>query len=136
MKNNFFGYVFILFIVIIMGFAIYIVKVKNADKNSNENLTLTNDTAEIEKGNEMTLAISNFDTINPIITNNKKVQDIDRLIYEPLINITEDYRLEYALATECAKNSNNSYIIKLRQAVKWSDGSKFTSDDVKFTIDK
>lgn len=135
MKNNIFGYIFILFIIIIMGFAIYRVKIQNGDKeeNNSETSAVSND---VKKGTGMTLAISNFDTINPLITSNKKVQDTDRLIYEPLLGITEDFKLDYVLATECAKNSANTYIIKLRQAVKWSDGSKFTSDDVKFTIDK
>lgn len=136
MKNNIFGYIFILFIIVIMGFAIYRVKIQNADKNTDNGVSSTANTQEVEKGKEITLAISDFDNINPIITSNKKVQDINRLIYEPLINITEDYNIEYTLAQECAKNSNNIYIIKLRQGVKWSDGSKFTSDDVKYTIDK
>ena len=135
MRNNFFGYIFIIFIVIILGFAIYRVKIQ--DKSEDENNTNKSSvTGEVEKGKELTLAISNFDSINPIITSNKKIQDIDRLVYEPLIGITDDYKLDYVLAKECAKTSGNTYIIKLRQAVKWSDGTKFTSDDVKFTIDK
>lgn len=135
MRNNFFGYIFLVFIIIILGFAIYKVKVQNKSDEEN-NTSKTSITGEIEKGTEMTLAISNFDNINPIITSNKKIQDIDRLIYEPLIGITEDYKLDFILAKECAKMSGNTYIVKLRQAVKWSDGTKFTSDDVKFTIDK
>ena len=135
MKNNIFGYLFILFIIFIMGFAIYRVKIQNGDKNTETGSSGTVNTQEVQKGKEITLAVSEFDNINPIITSNKKVQDIDRLIYEPLVNITEDYNIEYTLAQECAKNSNNIYIIKLRQGVKWSDGSKFTSDDVKYTID-
>lgn len=136
MKNNIFGYLFVVFIIAIMGFAIYRVKIQNGDKNAEAGSSGTVGSQEVQKGTEMTLAISEFDSINPIITSNKKVQDIDRLIYEPLVNITEDYNIEYTLAQECAKNSNNIYIIKLRQGVKWSDGSKFTSDDVKYTIDK
>ena len=34
MKNNIFGYVFVLFIIVIMGFAIYRVKIQNGDKNT------------------------------------------------------------------------------------------------------
>ncbi len=135
MRNNFFGYIFLVFIIIILGFAIYKVKIQNKSNEEN-NTSKSSITGEIEKGKEMTLAISNFDTINPIITANRKVQDIDRIIYEPLIGVTEDYKLDYILAKECAKMSGNTYIVKLRQAVKWSDGAKFTSDDVKFTIDK
>lgn len=35
-----------------------------------------------------------------------------------------------------AKQSDNSYLIKLRENVKWSDGQRFTAEDVKFTIDR
>ncbi len=136
MKNNLFGYIFILFIIIIMGFAIYRVNVQNAGNNENNSSSSNSNAQEVEKGTEMTLAISNFDTINPIITTNKRVQEITKIIYEPLINISADYKLEYTLATEVAKNANNIYIIRLRQGVKWSDGTRFTSDDVKYTIDR
>ena len=135
MRNNIFGYIFILFAVVIIGFAIYIVSSQNKNKNENGN-SKTDTIQELEKGTEMTLAISEFDTINPIITTNKKVQDIDKLIYEPLIDITEDYKLRYVLASECAKSSEKTYILRLRQGVKWSDGTKFTSDDVQYTINR
>ena len=136
MKNNIFGYIFILFIIAIMGFAIYRVQIRDNKTETDENKLSSTSIQDVKKGTEMTLGISNFDTINPIITKNKRIQDIDKLIYEPLINVTEDYKLDYVLARECAKSTNNSYIVKLRQGVKWSDGSKFTSDDVKFTIDR
>ena len=129
-------YVFIIFIVIMMIYAFYKVKIQKKDLDDTGNSITQSNSQEIQKSKEITLAIPEFDTINPIITTNKKVQDIDRLIFEPLINITENYKKEYCLAKECAKTANNTYIIKLREAVKWSDGSKFTSDDVKFTIDK
>ncbi len=77
-----------------------------------------------------------FDTINPILSNNKNVQDITKLIYDPLVTLTSDYKAEPSLAKEWAKQSDNSYLIKLRENVRWSDGQKFTSEDVKFTIDR
>ena len=135
MKNNIFSYIFILFIIIIMVYAFYKVRIQNVEDSKEDNTEISS-VQELEKGKEMTLAISEFDTINPIISNNKKVQNIDRLIFEPLINITEDFKLDYTLASECAKISANTYVIKLRAGVKWSDGQKFTSDDVKFTIDR
>lgn len=135
MRNNIFGYIFVLFIIGILGFAIYKVKVQNGDDEDFKGTSVTS-SQEVQKGTEMTLAISEFDTINPIITNNRKVQDIDRIVYEPLIGITDDFKIEYILAVECANISANTYVIKLRQGVKWSDGTKFTSDDVKYTIDR
>lgn len=77
-----------------------------------------------------------LDTINPIISNNKNVQDISKLIYEPLVTLTSDYKAEPCLATEWAKQSDNSYLIKLRENVKWTEGQRFNSEDVRFTIDR
>lgn len=77
-----------------------------------------------------------LDTINPILSNNKNVQDISKLIYDPLVTLTVDYKAEACLAKEWAKQSDNSYLIKLRENVKWSDGQRFTSEDVRFTIDR
>ena len=65
-----------------------------------------------------------------------KMQTVTKLIYEPLVNLTSDYKAEPCLAKEWAKQSDNSYLIKLRENVRWSDGQSFTADDVKFTIDR
>ena len=64
------------------------------------------------------------------------MQDIDKLIYEPLVNLTSDYKAEPCLATEWAKQSDNSYLVKLRENVRWSSGQRFTAEDVRFTIDR
>ncbi len=58
------------------------------------------------------------------------------MIYDPLVTLTSDYKAEPCLAKEWAKQSDNTYLIKLRENVRWSDGQKFTSEDVKFTIDR
>src|SRR5699024_2817092 len=59
-----------------------------------------------------------------------------KLIYEPLVNLSADYKAEPCLATEWAKQNDNSYLIKLRENVRWADGQRFTSEDVRFTIDR
>ena len=84
----------------------------------------------------MTIGVAELDTINPILSKNQNVQNISRLIYEPLVNLSTDYKPEQALAIEWAKQDATTYIIKLREGVKWSDGKDFTADDVKFTIDR
>ena len=62
--------------------------------------------------------------------------NIDKLIFEPLMNITYDYKLEYCLATEWSKISDTSYIIKIDSNKKWQDGSNLTTKDIQFTIDR
>lgn len=135
MKNNIFGYVFFIFIVIIMGFAIYRVN-SGEKKEENANTDILAGVATSEKGTDLTLAISGFDTINPIITKNKNVQDATKLIYESLVDITADGKAVPCLAKEWETADGITYIIKLRTGVKWSDGSYFSSNDVKYTIDK
>lgn len=81
------------------------------------------------------LGISNFDSINPHITQNKDILQIDTLIFEPLLEITEDYKIKNCLAKEWSKISNKSYVIKLKENIKWQDNTDFSADDVKYTIE-
>lgn len=133
MKINWIKYIFIIFAIGIMIFAI--IKIKGDEEAKNQSQISKTESVE-EKITQLSLGIAEFDTINPILSNNKNVQDISKLIYEPLINITEDYNLEPCLATEWAKQNSTTYIIKLRENVKWSDGNKFTASDVRYTIDR
>lgn len=133
MKSNWFKYVFIIFIVIILIFAIYKIRKDEADKELEQESKTTSEEQQVK---EITLAIAELDTINPILSNNKNVQDITKLIYDPLVTLTSDYKAKPCLATEWAKQSDNSYLIKLRENVQWSDGQRFTAEDVKFTIDR
>ena len=92
-----------------------------------------------EKTNMITnfrLGIAKYDNMNPHITQNKDIVQIASLIFEPLLTITQDYRIENYLAKEWSKVSNKSYIIKLKENVKWQDNSDFTAEDVKFTIEE
>lgn len=132
MKSNWIKYVFIIFIIIILLFAIF--KIRHEEEEKQQELEHAN--SQEEKITELTLGIAQMDTINPILSNHKNVQEISRLIYDPLITLTVDYKAEPCLATQWAKQSDNSYLIKLRENVKWSDGQRFTAEDVRFTIDR
>ena len=133
MKINWVKYVFIVFAIAILIFAI--VKIRKDEKEEKQ-IQISKEETVQEKNTILSLGIAEFDTINPILSNNKNVQDITKIIYEPLVNITKDYKAEKALATEWAKQDSNNYILKLRENVKWSDGSVFTAYDVKYTIDR
>jgi len=131
MKSNWIKYLFIIFIIIILIFAVMKIRNDEAEKKQEENIR-----SNQEKINEIKLGIAEFDTINPILSKNKNVQDISKLIYDPLVNLSSDYKAEGVLATEWARQSDNSYLIKLRENVRWSNGTTFTAQDVRFTIDK
>lgn len=132
MKSNFFKYVFILFVVGIIIFAIYTIYFKE-EKTENKVEETVEEVVEIK---DLRLGISNFDTINPLLSNNKEVLNIDKLIFEPLITINENYQTELCLATECSKTSPTSYIIKIDNERKWHDGSPLIAKDIQFTIDR
>lgn len=134
MKNNFIKYIFVFFIAILIGFAIY--KIASENKNKNEIQEEVENQAQKTIEKDLRLAIVNYDSINPILSKNSNVQNISRLVFEPLITMDKDYKLKPCLAKEWSMSGDTAYIIKLRDDVKWHDGSKFTSKDVKFTIEK
>ena len=134
MKSNVIKYVFLIIIAALLIFAIY--KVNSGDEGKkgtsggNGSVQPQNITKEIR------IAIAEFDNMNPILSKNKNIQDISKLIFEPLVNISQNFKAEPCLAVEWAKGDEQSYIIKLKENVSWSDGTKFTGEDVRFTIDK
>lgn len=133
MKVNFFKILFILFIICIIAIAIYnsIPKEKKTDVIASQ-ISLDKNAVI---SNNLRIGIIEFDNFNPLLSNNKNVQDISRLIFEPLFTLTEDYKLEGALAKEYSKTGEMSYIVKLCENIKWQDGNKFDVSDVIFTID-
>ena len=133
MKSNYFKYIFIIFAIAITIFAI--VKIKTDEQKKEAQVYEPKEETE-EEITEIKLGVASFDSINPILSKNKNVQDISKIIFEPLMTLTSDYKLENSLAKEWAKQNETTYIIKLRDDKKWSDGQKFTAEDVKFTIDR
>ncbi len=133
MKSNGIKYFFIIFVIVILVFAIYIIRTQEEKDEQVQSQSSENGPDKIK---EIRLAVAEFDTINPILSKNKNVQDITKLVYEPLITLTSDYKAEGSLAKEWAKQSETSYLVKLKENVRWSDGQIFTAEDVQFTIDK
>lgn len=51
----------------------------------------------------MNLGICNFDTINPLLTQNKDVQYVDKLVFNSLVNVNKNFEIENDLAQEISK---------------------------------
>ena len=136
MKNTFkrnFIIGIILSILVIITYIIYYQFFEN--KNDNKNIEI----GEIENNQimeDIRLPIISYDTIDPIISNNQNVQDISKIIYEPLLDIDKEYKIKMCLAKEWAKINDTEYVIKLKENVKWQNGKELTTQDVKYTIDK
>lgn len=128
-----FRYIFIIFIVLIIGYSGYKLYTNNREKVS-ETETQNEEQDDIVI-KDIRLGICNYDSINPLITNNKEIIDIDKLIFDPLFTITKDYKIEPCIATECSKTGDTTYVVKVDTNVKWHNGSYLTAKDVKYTID-
>ena len=132
MKSNFIKYIFIIFVIAIIIAVVYKVNKKEEIKEENKTNVISTEEEVIK---EMNLGIASFDTINPILSNNKHVQEISRIIYEPLFEVDTEYKLQKCLAKDWAKTSATTYLIKIQKDIKWSDGNEFKVEDVLFTID-
>ena len=84
MKSNFVKYIFIIFVVIIIVFVIYKLTNNKTDESEGQ-ATIEQTESENQIIKEISLGIAEFDTINPILSKNKYVQEITKIIYEPLL---------------------------------------------------
>lgn len=136
--NNIFLIIFILIVIGFIGGAVYILyysqNTTDWDEEEVEEVAETTDVISVV-GN-IKMGISNYDTMNPLLSNNKEILNIDKIIFEPLISITPDYNIEKCLAKEINKISDIEYQIKIDTSIKWQDGSSLIAKDIQFTIDK
>ena len=130
-NNNLFKYIFAVVVAILIIYTMYII-LHNKSDVTNTSLDQTSTLTNIQT--DLRFAIAELDTINPLISNNRNVQEITKIIYEPLVTLNENYKMEYCLAEEIAKTDDLSYVVKLRKGVLWEDRSAFTADDVVYTI--
>lgn len=134
MKSNIIKYFFILFVVFIIVFAVY--KIYYEENSVNENGQVNTTETKEQVLTNMRIGIASFDNINPIISQNRDVINLSTIIYEPLMSLSEDYKVELRLAKECSKINEKTYIIKLKENLRWEDGSSITGRDVQFTVEK
>ena len=125
--------VIIISILCIIAVAIYFVS-KNTANTQQLNKPITYET--INMITNLRLGISEYDCIHPYITKNREIIYINHLVFEPLVSITQDYKITNSLAKEYSKVGEKSYIIKLKENLKWSDETSLTAEDVKFSIEQ
>lgn len=135
MKSNIIKYMFIIVVIVLLSISAYTLYGKKEEKPQISKEEKEN-TSETQIITNIRIPVVNFDTINPIISRNQNIQDISRLIYEPLLNLDKDYKIELCLAKEWSKVSPTSYIVKLKENIKWQDNNKLIAKDIQFTIDR
>lgn len=131
-NNSIFKYIFVLVVIVLICYTSYII-LKNRSNIDDSNLDHTSTTSNLQT--DLRLSITELDTINPILSKNRNVQEITKVIYEPLITLNENYKIEYCLAEEVAKIDEFTYLIKLRKGVLWQNKENLTTDDVAYTVE-
>ena len=94
------------------------------------------ETTGMKKIENLRLCMVGMDTINPLFSLNQNVQDVSKLIFEPLLKIDENYQIQPGLAKEWVKLNSTEYLIRLKENAIWQDGTKVTMQEVKENIEQ
>ena len=132
MKLKYCKKIFIFIIIVLVLVGIYIIYFK--DNSKQETTNSLNKEQKISRN--ISIGITDFDTLNPILTKNLEIQHITKLVYESLIYITPDFNTKPCIAEECSKINNKTYLVTLNPNKKWQNGEKITIEDIEFTINK
>jgi len=72
---------------------------------------------------------------SPLLSNTTYDNNVNNLVYSPLILLDENNEFKPGLAEKYEFSSDNlTLTFNLRKDVKWHDGEEFTADDVAFTF--
>lgn len=86
-------------------------------------------------GGEVILPLTNFSTLNPLLTDNFYYHQFSKLIFEGLFELDDDLNVIPKLADSYnIYDEGKSISVRLKDNINWHDGKRVTSEDVKFTI--
>lgn len=99
-------------------------------------LTLAGCTADPARDpNVITVAVANAPTnLDPRVGSDEASQRIHQLLYNSLVRVGDDLRVVPELASNIEVPDPRTYIVHLRQGVRFHDGRALTADDVTFTF--
>lgn len=88
-----------------------------------------------DTASKITIGMQNPVTLNPIYNMDKNVQQTLYLLFDTLVNIEEDGSVTPNLAESFTYSASDKVlIVKLREDIKWQDGTPLTTDDIIFTL--
>ena len=75
-------------------------------------------------------------TMDPFSQNENLTNNINNLVYDTLVMRDKDLKVIPGLATSWEQVNPTTWRFKLRQGVKFHDGTPFTADDVVFSMQR
>lgn len=132
--SKFFRFLQKYWLYIVMLLAVVIVVLSSVNIYREEVLDIDPD-VKYEEQNSLSFASATLDTLNPIVSNSEDTYYLTKLIYNGLFRYTDNLNAEGDLVESYSVDTEKAYIdIKLKDGIKWHDGSDFTAKDVRFTI--
>lgn len=87
------------------------------------------------KGGQVVIPLTNFNTLNPLMTENSSYYFLSKLIFESLFEFDNNLNITNQLAESYnIKDDGRTIEVKLKDNVFWHDGEKLKPEDVVFTI--
>ena len=120
MKENLGRYIFIITVSVLIISSLIVFYKNNKEEDKNK---LTEE-IEYKYSNILNLSIYNLDTINPLVSKNKDVKKISKLIFDPLIDLDENYRIKtkthiiltlHQIVTQIQKKERKEIIIIIKK---------------------
>lgn len=100
-------------------------------------MTLALSALALSQAQTVTVAISEgIPGFDPTQTTRSVANNVYPNIFDTLINLDRSGDLAPSLATSWIPESDTTWRITLRDDVTWHDGTPFTADDVKFTLER
>ena len=100
-----------------------------------DEVSIVNKKTVVEESNKVYLEMDKPETFNPILSIERDVYNVSKLIYDSLFTIDNNYRISNSLASNYSYDkANNKLSISLERRINWHDGDKFKAKDVEFTI--
>ena len=85
-------------------------------------------------GGTIKIAMSRYETLNPLTNRDKDVDQVLQLVYDPIVEIGADFKTTPVLAKEVKVDSTCTSIDVVLKDVKFHDGSELTADDVVYSL--
>ncbi|GEN88868.1 glutathione ABC transporter substrate-binding protein [Oceanobacillus sp. FSL W8-0428] len=108
-----------------------------SEPDSNTNESGSNDSEGGTPGGDLTITTpADAVSLDPAASNDTPSSDVQRNIFETLVTQDENMEVQPLLAEEWEQIDDTTWEFKLRQDVKFHDGSDFNADVVKANIDR
>lgn len=125
------GSLILVLILLVSSLNVSCEKVIEPDKTE---ITIENETPVA--GGTLNMSSVEPGSLNPLLSRSKTYNDIAKLVFQSLVEYDPDLKLSPVLAQSWSfENGSSKCVIKLKGNILWSDGEKFTAEDVRFSLD-